>query len=433
MGDFGIVASFSGLGAFYLSKTRDSRRHLYVILALLGLLAALVTDAGILGKVAWAVALLVLVFAVRRVDKPMVNFLFTSLLISLIAGSFIPKSYYAVLLGFLGFPAVIIAALMQQAYDIMLQGSMLPGVSPMLPSTKDGNIGVGFPGYDIFIPWWYALIAIIATFVPHEFAHGVLSAVHHVKVKSTGMLTFGALPLGAFVEPDEEVLKTKPSISRMRVFAAGSLANFTTGITCFLLFAGFMLAINQLMYVDGLQVIGLEKGYPAEQALTKGDVITALNGHTLANLSDFDDAAGLLKPGEVVELSTYNGAVSLNATANPTNASRGYMGVSVSEHMVPRNAGLSWLLTPGLLSFIATALSWIIFFNVNIGLVNLLPLPPFDGYRMLDELIKSSGIAKESMKLLIYGIIGVVVAVFLLNTLPLVKMVLSTVLKFFGF
>ncbi|MDD5112029.1 MAG: M50 family metallopeptidase [Candidatus Altiarchaeota archaeon] len=431
LGDLGILASFSGLGAFYLSKVRESKRNLYVMMALLCLLAGFVADAGFFGKVALALVLMGFVLVARRIDRAPLNFLAVSLLIFLISAAFIPKAYFAVLLGLFGLPGLVIAALMQQAYDIILQGSMLPGVSPMLPSTQDGNIGVGFPGYDIFIPWWYALIAIIATFVPHELAHGILSAVHRVKVKTTGLLTFGALPLGAFVEPDEEVLKKKSSITRMHVFAAGSLANFITGIFCTILIALFMLAVNQLMYIDGVQVVGLEKGYPAVDVLQEGAVITALNGHALSNISAFENAAGLLKPGDLVELSTDRGAVSFNAAAGPSNSTRGYMGVLVREHMTTLNPGLRWLLTPTLLAFIATSLTWIIFFNVNIGLVNLLPLPPFDGYRMIEELIKSSIKDKDIIKMLIYILISIIVVIFIINMSPLVSMLLKPVFDFF--
>ncbi|MFH1126139.1 MAG: hypothetical protein V1703_03355, partial [Candidatus Altiarchaeota archaeon] len=154
MGDLGILASFSGIGVLYLSRSKESKGNLYSIIAILMLTSTLFSGVSLPLRLV-SIAMLAIAFIImRKIDNRIVNFIVTSLLISLTALDFVPglRVYYAMLLGFLGFPALVIAALIQQAYDIF-QGSMLPGISPMLPSTKEGNIGVGFPGYDIFIPW----------------------------------------------------------------------------------------------------------------------------------------------------------------------------------------------------------------------------------------------------------------------------------------
>jgi len=86
---------------------------------------------------------------------------------------------------------------MQQAFAILFAGSNMPGVAPMLPSVNsEGEIGISVPGYDIFVPLVYAVIALAVLLFSHEFAHGVLARVHRVRVKSTGLLTFGIIPSG---------------------------------------------------------------------------------------------------------------------------------------------------------------------------------------------------------------------------------------------
>lgn len=432
IGDLGIVLSFSGLGALYLSKKKESRGNLYYIIVLISLLAVSVSKAGILPKLSSVLLLAIAVLIMRKIDNTTINFIVTSLLISSAARAFIPKIHFVLLLGFLGFPALIIMALVQQAYDI-LQGSMLPGISPLIPSTRGGNIGVTFPGYDIFIPWWYALIAIIATLVPHELAHGVLSKVHHVKVKSTGLLTFGALPLGAFVEPDEENLKSKSSISRTRVYAVGSLANFAVGILCILSLTSITVALDYLVLSDGVKVIGFDKGYPAEKTLKEGMVIYQFNNKSLYGLKSFEDMAKSIKPGENITLNTDNGVLMLEAAQNPLYKERGYMGVVVRDNIKVRYGFLAWLITPNLLSFVVNSLSWIFFFSISIGLVNLLPVPPFDGYRVFDEIIKTTSMKKKNIRRVIYGVIIATAVIFFLNIFPLIKMVLNPVLEYFGF
>jgi len=79
-----------------------------------------------------------------------------------------------------------------------------------------------------------------------------------------------------------------------------------------------------------------------------------------------------------------------------------------------------------------TSLGWIYFFSISIGLVNLLPVPPFDGYRMFDEIVKASWIREKSVKRVLFSIIAITVFIFLLNVFPLLKMVFATVLKVFG-
>ena len=94
-----------------------------------------------------------------------------------------------------------------------------PAVSIIIP-------GVEMPGSSIYVPFFYGLIALATVLIVHEFSHGIQAVGEKISIKSIGLLLFIILP-GAFVEPDEEELKQAKKSSRLRVYAAGSIANIT--------------------------------------------------------------------------------------------------------------------------------------------------------------------------------------------------------------
>ncbi|MBI5228942.1 hypothetical protein HY991_02440, partial [Candidatus Micrarchaeota archaeon] len=77
-------------------------------------------------------------------------------------------------------------------------------VVPAGPAPAAGAMPV-IPG--ITIPFWEGIIAIIIVASVHELAHGVMCNIVKLRIKSSGALLFGFLPIGAFVEPDEEKFK----------------------------------------------------------------------------------------------------------------------------------------------------------------------------------------------------------------------------------
>ncbi|MBR2254311.1 MAG: site-2 protease family protein [Candidatus Methanomethylophilaceae archaeon] len=91
-----------------------------------------------------------------------------------------------------------------------------------------GSIGIEYalaiPGFNPIMPLSYGVAALFIAMVVHEFAHGVQSRSNDVDVQSTGLL-YGVVPLGAFVEPDEEQMKTKPRRVKMDVYTAGISIN----------------------------------------------------------------------------------------------------------------------------------------------------------------------------------------------------------------
>jgi len=104
---------------------------------------------------------------------------------------------------------------------------VLPGINPILPLEYIG----------------YILLALVVAIIAHEFSHGILTFAQKLKVKSLGIL-YLVVPIGAFVEPDDEELKKADTKKRMRVYAAGPLANFVVVIISLLIFSFVLFQIS---------------------------------------------------------------------------------------------------------------------------------------------------------------------------------------------
>ena len=93
----------------------------------------------------------------------------------------------------------------------------------------------------INIPFLEGIIALALILVIHEFSHGIAGIMEKIRITSLGIITFGTLPIGAFVEPDEKQLsKAKESI-KSRVAIAGVGSNFVASLIGVILLMLFLL------------------------------------------------------------------------------------------------------------------------------------------------------------------------------------------------
>lgn len=86
------------------------------------------------------------------------------------------------------------------------------------------------PGVTIRInsmPWF--LLAAGFIILTHELGHGIMCVVENVKVKSSALM-FAVITFGGAVEPDEEDIKNASIMSKMRIYAIGSIVNLITGL-----------------------------------------------------------------------------------------------------------------------------------------------------------------------------------------------------------
>ncbi|MHA2113060.1 MAG: site-2 protease family protein, partial [Candidatus Hodarchaeales archaeon] len=92
----------------------------------------------------------------------------------------------------------------------------------------------------------YFIVAILVGAAVHEFGHGIAAVNEKISLKSTGIFVFLVL-FGAFVEPSEESYKASSNRSKMRVMAAGGLANMLVSIILIIILIlpfGFPLLIS---------------------------------------------------------------------------------------------------------------------------------------------------------------------------------------------
>lgn len=160
------------------------------------------------------------------------------------------------------------------------------------------------PGVNPFVPLWYGLIALILTLVVHEGGHGVLARANGMRVKSLGLLV-AVLPIGAFVEPDEDDLKAAPRRRRLRVFAAGPAVNLGTAALCL---AAFALLMGATAPEPGVHVAITVKDAPADTAgVEPGDSIVSVDGTSVADWAAFTQVMEAHSPGDTLDVGLDDG------------------------------------------------------------------------------------------------------------------------------
>lgn len=278
--------------------------------------------------------------------------------------------------GFLGM-LLVMFSLLQALHSKYIAGIPMAGVQAVIPG--------------VTIPFWYGVIGLLTVLVVHEFAHGILARREGISLKSLGVVSLSIIPIGAFVEPDEEEMKSKSRGARLRVFAVGSFGNI---ILALLALGGFTLVANGIFDYSQVQISEVSEGSPAAEYLEAGMIIEGINGREVTSLREFFEIMGGVKPRDTVLVDTDKGAFSLTTVPRPDDPSRGYMGVVVRNTLKDKVTRVFGTTVPLAVYF---SLYWIFFLNQGIGLINLAPLhlgiAATDGHHMLKELL--SGLIKE--------------------------------------
>ena len=276
---------------------------------------------------------------------------------------------------------------------------------------KQAGVQLVIPG--VTIPLWYGIIGLIVVMVVHELSHGIVARAENLPLKSVGLVLLAVIP-GAFVEPDEEKLGKAPLRSRLRVYGAGSMANIVTAIIASLLVA---YVVSPLIVPAGVEVKGIVKNSPADGVLKVGDVIVSIDGRDVSTLDEFIKVMNKTRPGQVINMEIVRNGEHLNLKLklgkHPENPEKGFIGIQPAQH-VKSKVGMEWVILPLFFS-----LYWIYLLNVGIGLMNLFPLIPLDGGRMIDDLLKEY--LPERIALPVrYAIVGIGLLLLGLNLWPAV-------------
>lgn len=338
----------------------------------------------------------------RRISKPLGWFLLYLMPVAAGIGLFVFLSQFAIFFS----PAIHVV------------GTVVRSVSPLAY--------LGLPGINPYIPIVDGWAALIVAMVIHEGAHGVVARSLGFPVKSSGLLFLLFLPIGAFVEVDEDALKAAKARDSGRILAAGAGVNFVLGVVFLLLL--FSLVSSMTPMVRGIAVSqvdtsislnGTSVSTPASLAgIRPGDFVLSVNG------INYDDPGSVLRstwyrPGQVINLAVWRSGQVLhinNVTllTNPANSSLGYLGVheigysdlqgTVSTYtnsffvrpilylciptfpscqgLAPFSDQMGIFYTSPYGSWtapLATLLYWFFFLNFNLAIFNALPIYPLDG------------------------------------------------------
>ncbi len=156
------------------------------------------------------------------------------------------------------------------------------------------------PGVNEFVPSTVAVwLAFILTLVIHEFGHAILCRVERIAVKSMGILLL-VIPLGAFVEPDEEEVNKAASWPRMRMYGAGIMNNMVAGILCFGL---MILMIGWAVPTEEPVVVALYKDFPAANAeIPTPSIIRTIDNTPVSTTAEVSDTLNQTAPGDTVTI-----------------------------------------------------------------------------------------------------------------------------------
>ncbi|MEM7819926.1 MAG: site-2 protease family protein [Candidatus Aenigmatarchaeota archaeon] len=287
-------------------------------------------------------------------------------------------------------PILIIGSLflLTQSYAI-ISGAKEGGVKLLLPGPV--STPVNMPGIFV-VPWWIWVIGVAAVVIPHEFFHGITCRLNKIKIKSVGWLLLFIIP-GAFVEPNEKQLKKSKRLTKLKVYAAGSLANILVALILFIL---LMFSFSTMLTQTGVFV-------PIENMT--GLMILEINGTVIRNQNDFYNT-----------LSKFN----INDTFQAKVITNGYFipkfQLDDSDFFIPKPAFLAnnediknynitltrnpeKIETISAVKFnlghqyaylyysISLIFLWIFIFSLGVGLVNLLPIKPLDGGLIFEEIV----------------------------------------------
>lgn len=270
---------------------------------------------------------------------------------------------------------------------------------------KAGAVFPILPGITVSPRWFpYLSIAIGLAILTHELAHGVVASLEGIRVKSSGIFV-APITFGGFVEQDEEAFNEAGVVSRLRLVAAGSLANLAAGLLVTLL------ATSLFVPNSGVLVMAVGENSPAHEAgVGSWEVIYEINGTRIENLADLATFINRVKPGNLLLVKTSNGVRGIRTEASPVNSSRAFMGVYNLTNYVAMGVGE---FSPQFTYHLNLMLYWVSLIMTNLAIINMLPLFPLDGETYLYSILKER--VKKNIKEARIAVNAVSLSLFVLN------------------
>jgi membrane-associated protease RseP (regulator of RpoE activity) len=139
---------------------------------------------------------------------------------------------------------------------------------------------------------------------------------------------------------------------------------------------------------NGLIVQDFIEDGPSYGVIPRFATIFDINSTSIQTQEDLTNYLNLVKPGDTLIINTNLGNYSVITGAHPSNTSRGYLGVfTVDGISYSPRAWIPWA-DPTFPYYFAMTLEWIWFISFNVALFNMLPVPLFDGDRVLNDILE---------------------------------------------
>lgn len=330
---------------------------------------------------------------------------------------------------------------------------------------------LAIPGINDYIPLTLAvIIALVVAIVVHEFGHAILCRIEKIRLDSIGLL-FAVIPIGAFVEPNEDDVENTKGMPKIRMYGAGITNNILIGFICFILMFGLL---NFAVPVSTPLVMGIYANSPAMAAgLSPDSIIKEINGVPIDSREAVAAAMEDTKPGDIAAISVLElgreNTYEVNLGEWPDfqdgiERSSGFIGVSYYDSNSVKNTLSALGATPlGMLYLMALPINiifiggdwrylevlvidtihqsawdvpfpgywmmiqilfWCGWFNLAVGIFNALPLIPLDGGYILKESVERA-LENRKMKKYSNNIVWTIswIVLFLLISIFMIPMI----------
>jgi membrane-associated protease RseP (regulator of RpoE activity) len=200
----------------------------------------------------------------------------------------------------------LVAAAMIATTVLLIWEATLVTNAAVRANPPSPDLLLGLPGINRLIPLGYGIFGLAVAIVLHEFCHGILARAVNVKVRSVGAI-FVIVPIGAFVEPDEDEMRALAPRQRARLYAAGPATNLVLALVFGFLFSTIMMTAVTPVH-NGVGIVGFSGSDSG--ALKAGiqpySIITNVNGTEVNTYSDFVAAMSHVHPNTTIAVQTYN-------------------------------------------------------------------------------------------------------------------------------
>jgi membrane-associated protease RseP (regulator of RpoE activity) len=334
-------------------------------------------------------------------------------------------------------------------------------------SAREGVRGIGpqgnllIPGLNPILPWWYGWIGLVITIIIHEAGHGIVARVYNIKIESTGVVLLLAIPIGAFVNIQQDELNRTSFKQKSAILTAGPMNNMILAGICFGLLFLLVSSLSPVSDISGdeagITVLTVADNSLAKSiGLEKNSIITLINNEPI---EDDRELRNILRNnlGNSIQLKwitedkqEHTKLINLPASI-PEN--KGVLGVTLADTFIDPAGPLDYyknlfltnplaILMPPTLQptvvpysdvmsphytssifgpsfpIIANLLFWIWFINFNVGIFNALPIYMLDGGQWYGTLLENKFKTKSKVKPFTIISIVFILIVFLAFILP---------------